>query len=92
LPGQAHFGRTPGALGRRLAEANKLGEAGRQRDAPGDDEAKQYYDEAIELLHDIVLNYVHFLGPDHPDKVIALTSLVYWRLMKNWGEQEYGDL
>ena len=80
----------PEALGRRLTEANKLGEAGLQRQDPGDDEAKQHYDEAIALLHHIVFDYVHLLGPDQPDTIIALTSLEYWRLWKNWSE-EYSE-
>jgi tetratricopeptide (TPR) repeat protein len=80
----------PGALERRVADANELGEAGRQRPDPGDDEAKQYYDEAIELLQDIVSDYMDLLGPAYPDTIVALTYLDYWRLVKNWNEQSGG--
>jgi hypothetical protein len=80
----------PGAFGYRLADANKLGEAGRQRPNPGDDEANQYYVEAIELLQDIVFDYMRYLGPERPDTIIALTSLMYWRLVKNWDKQSGG--
>jgi hypothetical protein len=76
----------PGALGRRLASANKLGEAGRERPDSADDEARQYYSEAIGLLRDIVSDYVQILGPDHSDTVLALSWLEYWRLMRSWGE------
>ena len=81
----------PEALGRRLAEASKLGEAGNElANAQAYAEANEHYDEAIGLLHDIVADYVHLLGPDHHDTIIALTRLQYWILMKNWGEPSKG--
>ena len=80
----------PEALGRRLADAKKLGEAGSRREDQEDDDAEQHYDEAIELLHKIVFDYVHILGPDHPDTIIALTCLEYWKIMRNWPRQDEG--
>ena len=73
----------PGALARRLAAANKLGEAGTSLE--DSEVAAEYFDEAIELLRVILADYLRFFGPDHPDTVIARTYLEYWRAWRNWG-------
>ena len=52
--------------------------------------AMEYYEEAIKLLHEIVSDYVHLLGPDHHDTIIALTYLEYWMLWRSWFDETDG--